>query len=119
MKPVDAADYTIAVIGAGAMGQGIAQVAVQGGVKTLLFDARPGGAEAGREQIMKRIDRLVEKDRISADDAKAAGDRLGTVELPATTDTAPMTYMHEGVQYVVVSVSGSNLPGSFVALRLP
>jgi 3-hydroxybutyryl-CoA dehydrogenase len=80
MKPVDAADYTIAVIGAGAMGQGIAQVAVQGGVKTLLFDARPGGAEAGREQIMKRIDRLVEKDRISADDAKAAGDRLGTVD---------------------------------------
>ena len=79
MKPVDAADYTIAVIGAGAMGQGIAQVAVQGGVKTLLFDARPGGAEAGREQIMKRIDRLVEKDRISADDAKAAGDRLGWV----------------------------------------
>ena len=80
MKPVDAADYTIAVIGAGAMGQGIAQVAVQGGVKTLLFDARPGGAEAGREQIMKRIDRLVEKYRISADDAEAAGDRLGTVD---------------------------------------
>ena len=80
MKPVDVADYTIAVIGAGAMGQGIAQVAVQGGVKTMLFDAKPGGAAAGREQIMKRIDRLVEKERISADEAKAAGDRLGTVD---------------------------------------
>ena len=79
MKSVDAADYTIAVIGAGAMGQGIAQVAAQGGVKTLLFDAKPGGAEAGREQIVKRIERLVEKERISAEDAKASSDRLGAV----------------------------------------
>ncbi|MBU2531104.1 MAG: 3-hydroxyacyl-CoA dehydrogenase [Alphaproteobacteria bacterium] len=76
MKSVDAADYTIAVIGAGAMGQGIAQVAVQGGVKTLLFDAKPGGAAAGRDQIVKRIERLVEKDRISAEDARAASERL-------------------------------------------
>ena len=80
MKSVDAADYTIAVIGAGAMGQGIAQVAVQGGIKTLLFDAKPGGADAGREQIVKRIDRLVEKERISADDAKNANDLLGSVD---------------------------------------
>ncbi|MFT7575127.1 MAG: 3-hydroxybutyryl-CoA dehydrogenase, partial [Alphaproteobacteria bacterium] len=79
MKSVDAADYTIAVIGAGAMGQGIAQVAAQGGIKTLLFDAKPGGADAGREQIIKRIERLVEKERIGADDAKAASDRLGSV----------------------------------------
>jgi 3-hydroxybutyryl-CoA dehydrogenase len=80
MKSVDAADYTIAVIGAGAMGQGIAQVAVQGGIKTLLFDAKPGGADAGSEQIVKRIDRLVEKERISADDAKKANDLLGSVD---------------------------------------
>jgi quinoprotein glucose dehydrogenase len=50
---------------------------------------------------------------------KRTGERLGTIELPATTDTAPMTYLHEGVQYVVLSVSGADLPGSFVALRLP
>jgi 3-hydroxybutyryl-CoA dehydrogenase len=80
MKSVDAADYTIAVIGAGAMGQGIAQVAVQGGIKTILFDAKPGGAEAGREQIIKRIDRLVEKGRIGAEDAKAAADCLGVAD---------------------------------------
>jgi glucose dehydrogenase len=50
---------------------------------------------------------------------KRTGERLGTIELPATTDTAPMTYLHDGVQYVVLSVSGADLPGSFVALRLP
>lgn len=80
MKPVGAADYTIAVIGAGAMGQGIAQVAVQGGIKTLLYDAKPGGSQAGRDQIVSRIERLVEKERISAEEGKAAADRLGTVD---------------------------------------
>tara|TARA_B100001123_G_scaffold108352_2_gene126172 strand:+ start:20575 stop:22596 length:2022 start_codon:yes stop_codon:yes gene_type:complete len=50
---------------------------------------------------------------------KMTGEHIGTVELPATTDTAPMTYMHEGVQYIVTAVSGPNLPGSLVALRLP
>ncbi len=50
---------------------------------------------------------------------KATGERVGTVELPATTDTAPMTFMHEGVQYIVTAVSGAGLPGSLVALRLP
>ena len=50
---------------------------------------------------------------------KRTGEELGIVQLPATTDTAPMTFMHEGVQYVVMAVSGSGLPGSLVALRLP
>ena len=80
MKPVSAADYTVAVVGAGAMGQGIAQVSVQGGLKTLLFDARPGGAAEGAEQIGKRIDRLVEKGRIGDDDADSAKGNLIPVD---------------------------------------
>jgi glucose dehydrogenase len=50
---------------------------------------------------------------------KRTGERLGTVELPAPTDTAPMTFLHDGKQYIVVAVSGRDLPGSLVALRLP
>ena len=50
---------------------------------------------------------------------KRTGERVGTVELPATTDTAPMTYLHEGRQYIVMAVSGPGLPGSLVALRAP
>ncbi len=50
---------------------------------------------------------------------KRTGERVGTVELPATTDTAPMTFLHDGVQYIVTAVSGQGLPGSLVALRLP
>lgn len=50
---------------------------------------------------------------------KITGDELGVVELPAPTTTAPMTFMHEGKQYIVTAIAGNGLPGSFVALRLP
>ena len=48
MKHPDASDYTVGVVGAGAMGQGIIQVTVQGGMRAVILDARPGGAEAAR-----------------------------------------------------------------------
>jgi glucose dehydrogenase len=50
---------------------------------------------------------------------KATGEEIGRVDIPAPTITAPMTFMHEGVQYIVLSVGGRNMPGSLVALRLP
>jgi quinoprotein glucose dehydrogenase len=50
---------------------------------------------------------------------KQTGERVGTVELPAPTSTAPMTYMHDGRQYIVLPIAGGDLPGSLVALRLP
>ncbi|HVS62030.1 MAG TPA: pyrroloquinoline quinone-dependent dehydrogenase [Thermoanaerobaculia bacterium] len=50
---------------------------------------------------------------------KKTGERIGTVEIPASTNTAPMTYMHEGKQYIVLSVGGRTHPGSHVALALP
>ena len=79
MKQPDASDYVVGIAGCGAMGQGIAQVSVQGGMRTLLFDAREGGAAAAKDQIAGRIERLVEKGRIGEDDAKAAIDRLEPV----------------------------------------
>ncbi len=50
---------------------------------------------------------------------KATGERLGTVEIPASTNTALMTYMHEGKQYIVLPVGGRGYSGSLVALALP
>jgi glucose dehydrogenase len=50
---------------------------------------------------------------------KRTGEELGTVELPAPTNTAPMTYLHEGKQYIVVAIGSGEHPGSLVALRLP
>ncbi len=50
---------------------------------------------------------------------KATGAQVGAIDLPAPSSTAPMTYLHEGVQYIVVPVAGDGIPGSLVALRLP
>ena len=80
MKPVSADDYTVGVVGAGAMGQGIAQVSVQGGLNVLVFDAREGGGAEAVAQIGKRLDRLVEKGRIGDDDAANAKANLRVVD---------------------------------------
>ena len=60
---------------------------------------------------------------------KQTGERIGTIDLPAPTNTAVMTYMHDGVQYIVAPTGGRSggrggrggerFPASFVALRLP
>jgi quinoprotein glucose dehydrogenase len=50
---------------------------------------------------------------------KRTGERIGQVQIPASVTTAPMTYLHEGVQYIVLPVAGQGFPGSLVALRLP
>ena len=49
---------------------------------------------------------------------KKTGVEIAAVPLPGQTTTAPMTFMHEGVQYVVSAISG-NPGGAIVALRLP
>ncbi|HET7409911.1 MAG TPA: 3-hydroxyacyl-CoA dehydrogenase [Paracoccaceae bacterium] len=76
MRDPDESDYVVGVVGCGAMGQGIAQVSAQGGIRTILFDAREGGAAAARERIAGHIDRMAEKGRVSAADAEAATKRL-------------------------------------------
>jgi 3-hydroxybutyryl-CoA dehydrogenase len=38
----------VGVMGAGAMGHGIAQVSAQSGARTILIDAKPGAAETAR-----------------------------------------------------------------------
>ena len=50
---------------------------------------------------------------------KATGERLGTVEIPAATNTALMTYMHDGKQYILLPVGGRGYSGSLVAMALP
>ena len=50
---------------------------------------------------------------------KRTGKELATVTLPAPSNSAPMTFMHEGRQYIVMPVGGAQMAGSLVALRLP
>ena len=66
----------VAVIGAGTMGAGIAQVAAAAGPPVLLFDARDGAAAAAIAAILERLDRSVEKGRTTAADRAAIAGRL-------------------------------------------
>ncbi len=65
-----------AVIGAGTMGNGIAQVFAQSGHDVVLIDTFPESLERGKATIEKNLGRMVKKERISQDDADAALGRL-------------------------------------------
>lgn len=54
----------VGVLGAGQMGQGIAQVAAQAGLDVILIDAAVDFAQAGVGKIKKQLDRLVEKGKL-------------------------------------------------------
>ena len=69
MTDMNKEDLVVAVIGCGAMGQGIIQVALQGFCKVIAYDANAEGAAKGRDLIVGRLDRLVEKVRLTVDDA--------------------------------------------------
>ena len=51
--------------------------------------------------------------------SKRTGEEVGRVELPATTNTAPMTYLHEGRQYIICAVAQAGYEAELVALALP
>lgn len=70
----------IAVIGAGAMGAGIAQVAAQAGHPVLLLDKRPGAAAQAIEGIDRQLGKRVEKGKLSAEARTATVARLQAVE---------------------------------------
>src|SRR5262249_8991613 len=73
-------DLTIGVLGAGAMGRGIAQVAAAGGIHVLLMDTQPGAADAGRDFIAQMLKRAAEKGGMSESDASAATQRVKVVQ---------------------------------------
>ncbi|MEU3253037.1 3-hydroxyacyl-CoA dehydrogenase [Streptomyces sp. NPDC006997] len=67
---------TVAVVGTGTMGQGIAQVALVAGHPVRLYDALPGRAREAADAIGARLDRLVAKDRLTGAERDAACARL-------------------------------------------
>lgn len=70
------ADLIVAVIGAGAMGRGIAQVCAQAGLRTLLYDARDGAVAEALVAVGKGLESQVAKGRISAEDKAGVMARL-------------------------------------------
>ncbi len=67
---------TIAVIGAGTMGRGIAHAAALGGYRTILEDILPNALRRAESEIRANLDKAVEIGKVSAGDADAAFARL-------------------------------------------
>ena len=74
---------TIAVIGAGIMGRGIAHAAAVGGYRTILEDLLPAALRKAESEIRANLDKAVELNKVTAADADAAFRRVqyaGSVE---------------------------------------
>lgn len=72
-------DSIVAVIGAGAMGAGIAQIAAIHGHRVQLHDTRMGAGDAAKRGIGEALDKQVAKGRLARADADAALARIATV----------------------------------------
>ena len=99
----------IGVVGAGTMGNGIAQVFAQSGFDVRLCDAVPAAIDRARGSIEKSLGRFVEKGKLAAADRDAALGRLSTgSDLDALAD----------VDYVVEAIAEDAAAKTAVFQRL-
>jgi 3-hydroxybutyryl-CoA dehydrogenase len=76
---------TVAVIGAGIMGRGIAHAAALGGYRTILEDILPSALRRAGDEIRANLDKAVELGKVSASEAQEA---MGRMEYAGTVDEA-------------------------------
>ena len=81
----------LVVIGAGQMGHGIAQVAIQSGISTILVDVNDEAVKKGMDSIQKNLGRSVCKGRMTKDEKQAILERLQlSTELATAASDADM-----------------------------
>lgn len=82
--------FTLGIVGTGVMGQGIAQIAAQAGLKVLLYDSKPDAAAAAKGSVQKTLSKLAEKGKITAESANTAVNRIVLVDGIADLASADM-----------------------------
>ena len=96
MKPeIHSPNLTLGIVGAGAMGRGIAQIAAQAGLRVLLFDLQPGAAVAARDAIAATLSGLAAKGKI--DQAAADAATANITPAAALEDFAPCHAVVEAI----------------------
>lgn len=88
-------DTVVGVLGAGTMGSGIAQIAAVFGHDVKLFDVSEGALDKAKAGHQKIFNRLVEKGRMTAEDAQASGARINYVN--QLEDLAPCGFVVEAI----------------------
>ncbi|MDA8254769.1 MAG: 3-hydroxyacyl-CoA dehydrogenase [Betaproteobacteria bacterium] len=85
----------LGIVGTGAMGRGIAQIAAQAGIRVLLYDALHGAAANARDTVAGTLGKLAEKGKITADALAAASAKLEVV--PRLDDLASAQVIVEAI----------------------
>lgn len=111
----------VGVVGAGAMGAGIAQVAAQAGHEVHLTDAREGAAAAAIDSIGARLRRSADKGRITTAEAEMAIGRLHAAGT-SVADLPPVGLVIEAVvedlrvkREIFAALAGSQAPDTVLA----
>ncbi len=86
--------------------------------KTLLIIGQEGNTQRPEGGAATTVSFTVNDPSLRAYD-KATGKVVGEVALPRNATAAPMTYMLNGQQFIVLATGGANLPAEIIALRLP
>ena len=76
MEPQDRSLQTLAVIGAGTMGNGIAQVAAMAGLQVTMIDVSDAALQRGQAALGRSLERLVKKGTLAEADRQAAWARV-------------------------------------------
>lgn len=85
--PGGRAASVIGVLGAGTMGNGIAQLAARSGARTLLYDPFPDALRKGTESARRGLAKEAEKGRLTQEQARLAAESLEPVdEMAALAD---------------------------------
>ncbi len=71
---------SLAIIGTGIMGMGIAQIAAQAGIQVLLFDAKAGAAEQGRQSLQATLEKLASKGKFTDEQLQSTLKNLTVIE---------------------------------------
>ena len=112
----------VAVIGAGTMGSGIAQVCATAGHGVRLHDADPGQVERAAGSIRRSLDRFVAKDRMTGAEADAVVGRIsptgsiaeavGPAEVVIETVVEKLDVKHEVFRQVLAAAPDDALLGT-------
>ena len=86
----------LAVLGAGTMGHGIAQVAAMAGYETRLFDLLPDAIEAARERIESNLDKGIARGKVTPEAREQA--------LAALSFTSRLSEAADGVEVAIEAV---------------
>src|SRR5213075_1353970 len=105
--------HTIAVIGAGIMGRGIAHVAALGGYRTILEDLLPAALRKSESEIRVNLDKAVELGKVSRGEADAAFGSLlnagGVFQAAESSISLAATHLSELNRFIEIDAAFGRL----------